>query len=146
MAIRFVRSINPSIFILVRTRYAAEVDELLKLGADQVIAEEFETSIEIFSRSCTSTMFRATSSRTRSASCASTATRCCAVCRWTRRRSAGSRAVRRGHGGQRAGPARKRQHRRTLKDLDLRRSTGATVIAIVRNGEAITIPASTFAL
>ncbi|MBS1128536.1 MAG: Kef-type transport system, predicted NAD-binding component, partial [Nitrospirae bacterium] len=50
MAIRFVRSINPSIFILVRTRYAAEVDELLKLGADQVIAEEFETSIEIFSR------------------------------------------------------------------------------------------------
>jgi CPA2 family monovalent cation:H+ antiporter-2 len=50
MAIRFVRKINPSAFILVRTRYAAEVDELLKLGADQVIAEEFETSIEIFSR------------------------------------------------------------------------------------------------
>ena len=41
---------EPSIFILVRTRYAAEVDELLKLGADQVIPEEFETSIEIFSR------------------------------------------------------------------------------------------------
>ena len=50
MAIRFVRKINPSAFILVRTRYAAEVDELLALGADQVIAEEFETSIEIFSR------------------------------------------------------------------------------------------------
>jgi CPA2 family monovalent cation:H+ antiporter-2 len=50
LAIRHVRRFNPSIFILVRTRHAAEVDELLTLGADQVIAEEFETSIEIFSR------------------------------------------------------------------------------------------------
>ncbi len=49
-AIRIVRSLNPHIFILVRTRYAAEVDELLSFGADQVITEEFETSIEIFSR------------------------------------------------------------------------------------------------
>lgn len=50
MAIRHVRNINTSIFILVRTRYAADIDTLLGLGADQVIAEEFETSIEIFSR------------------------------------------------------------------------------------------------
>ncbi len=50
MAVRMVRQINPAIFILIRTRYAAEVDELTKLGADQVIPEEFETSIEIFSR------------------------------------------------------------------------------------------------
>jgi monovalent cation:H+ antiporter-2, CPA2 family len=50
LALRLVRRMNPSIFILVRTRYAAEVDELLKLGADQVIPEEFETSVEIFSR------------------------------------------------------------------------------------------------
>ena len=49
-ALRFVRQFNPDIFILVRTRYAAEVDELMALGADQVIPEEFETSIEIFSR------------------------------------------------------------------------------------------------
>ena len=50
LALRLVRRMNPAVFILVRTRYAAEVDELLKLGADQVIPEEFETSIEIFSR------------------------------------------------------------------------------------------------
>ena len=50
MAVRMVRRMNPSAFILVRTRYAAEVDELVKIGADQVIPEEFETSIEIFSR------------------------------------------------------------------------------------------------
>lgn len=50
IAVRMARRINPSIFILVRTRYAAEVDELVKIGADQVIPEEFETSVEIFSR------------------------------------------------------------------------------------------------
>jgi CPA2 family monovalent cation:H+ antiporter-2 len=34
----------------VRTRYLIEVDDLNALGADEVIPEEFETSIEIFSR------------------------------------------------------------------------------------------------
>lgn len=50
IAARISRQLNPAIYILVRTRYAAGVDELIKLGADQVIPEEFETSIEIFAR------------------------------------------------------------------------------------------------
>lgn len=41
---------NPHIFIIVRTRYLVEVEDLKALGADEVIPEEFETSIEIFSR------------------------------------------------------------------------------------------------
>ncbi len=41
---------NPELFVIARTRYTAEVDDLLKLGADEVIPEEFETSVEIFSR------------------------------------------------------------------------------------------------
>lgn len=41
---------NPDLYILVRTRYLIEVDDLKALGADEVIPEEFETSIEIFSR------------------------------------------------------------------------------------------------
>ncbi|OGS24373.1 MAG: hypothetical protein A2297_08865 [Elusimicrobia bacterium RIFOXYB2_FULL_48_7] len=44
------RKLNPGIYILVRTRYLVEIEELHKLGANQVIPEEFETSIEIFSR------------------------------------------------------------------------------------------------
>jgi CPA2 family monovalent cation:H+ antiporter-2 len=43
-----MRSIHPSCVILVRTRYVAEVDSLVQLGANIVIPEEFETSIEIF--------------------------------------------------------------------------------------------------
>lgn len=42
--------LNPDLHIIVRTRYVAEITELLELGANQVIPEEFETSIEIFSR------------------------------------------------------------------------------------------------
>jgi CPA2 family monovalent cation:H+ antiporter-2 len=44
------RSLNPSVDILVRTRFVAEVEELRRLGANEVIPEEFETSIEIFAR------------------------------------------------------------------------------------------------
>ncbi len=45
-----VRRLNRSIYIIVRTRFVLDMDSLYKLGADEVIAEEFETSIEIFTR------------------------------------------------------------------------------------------------
>lgn len=44
------RHLAPEAAIIVRTRYVAEVDELRRLGATEVIPEEFETSIEIFAR------------------------------------------------------------------------------------------------
>lgn len=44
------RRINKDVHIIVRTRYVAEISELYELGANEVIPEEFETSIEIFSR------------------------------------------------------------------------------------------------
>jgi CPA2 family monovalent cation:H+ antiporter-2 len=48
--VQLARKENPTLFIIARTRYVAEVDALFRLGADSVIPEEFETSIEIFSR------------------------------------------------------------------------------------------------
>jgi CPA2 family monovalent cation:H+ antiporter-2 len=44
------RQLNSDLHIIVRTRYVAEVAELQKLGANDVIPEEFETGVEIFSR------------------------------------------------------------------------------------------------
>jgi monovalent cation:H+ antiporter-2, CPA2 family len=44
------RQINSDIHIIVRTRYMAEISDLRALGANEVIPEEFETGIEIFSR------------------------------------------------------------------------------------------------
>ena len=44
------RQLNPSIHVIVRTRYILEVEPLFKLGVNEVIPEEFETSVEILSR------------------------------------------------------------------------------------------------
>ncbi len=44
------RAVNPAIHLVVRTRFLHEIEELERLGANEVIAEEFETSVEIFTR------------------------------------------------------------------------------------------------
>ena len=44
------RLLNPAIHIVVRTRYVSSIDELRTFGASEVVPEEFETSLEIFSR------------------------------------------------------------------------------------------------
>ena len=48
--VQLARKENARLYIIVRTRYISEVDDLLKLGANEVIPEEFETSIEIFTK------------------------------------------------------------------------------------------------
>ena len=47
-AVQVARGLNPKIHIVVRTRYLRELEELHQVGADDVVPEEFETSIEIF--------------------------------------------------------------------------------------------------
>lgn len=44
------RRLAPQAFILVRTRYLSEVEALHELGADDVVADELEISIEVYSR------------------------------------------------------------------------------------------------
>ncbi|MDR1777590.1 MAG: cation:proton antiporter [Desulfovibrio sp.] len=44
------RRMNLSLHIVARTRFVTEIGPLRQLGADDVIAEEFESSIEVFSR------------------------------------------------------------------------------------------------
>src|SRR5438132_435532 len=48
--VRVARGLNPALHIIARTRYVVEIPELARLGANVVIPEEFETSIEIFTR------------------------------------------------------------------------------------------------
>lgn len=45
-----IRKICRTVYVIVRTRFVNEIEENLQLGADEVIPEEFETSVEIFSR------------------------------------------------------------------------------------------------
>lgn len=44
------RRMRGDLRIIVRTRYVSEIERLYSLGADEVIPEEFETSVEIFAR------------------------------------------------------------------------------------------------
>ncbi|MGD0783272.1 MAG: NAD-binding protein [Candidatus Aminicenantales bacterium] len=143
--VRFARLLNPRVFIIVRTRYAKEIDELYALGADAVIPEEFETSIEIFSRALEEyhvpkNVIDAQTKLLRSERYGFL------------RDSAGIRPsmekiadlltagtaetfyVGRGCGA--AG--------QTLKELGLRAATGATVIAVVRGQESFAGPAADF--
>lgn len=40
-----VRSLTQTANLIVRTRYVREIEDNLRMGADEVIPEEFETSI-----------------------------------------------------------------------------------------------------
>ena len=47
---QMARRIAPQAFVIVRTRYLKEVEALHDLGADEVVADELEISIEVYSR------------------------------------------------------------------------------------------------
>jgi CPA2 family monovalent cation:H+ antiporter-2 len=147
IAVRMVRELNPAIFILIRTRYAADVDELYKAGANQVIPEEFETSIEIFSRVLHE--YHVPNN---------------VIANQIQLVRFGGYKMLRGYSLDQENIGRIAalfagatvDHiqldpdaptvGRTLRELDLRKNTGATVIAIARNGEANTNPGPDFTL
>jgi CPA2 family monovalent cation:H+ antiporter-2 len=44
------RKLSPGLYILARTSHVRNAQYLLDLGADEIISEEFEAALEIFSR------------------------------------------------------------------------------------------------
>jgi len=48
--VHVARDLNPAAQIVVRTRYTSSIDELMSLGATDVVVEEFEVSIELFAK------------------------------------------------------------------------------------------------
>ncbi len=48
--VALVRRLCPDAYLIARTRYVSEVPLLLELGASEVVPEEFETAVEIFTR------------------------------------------------------------------------------------------------
>lgn len=45
-----IRQLNKRAFILVRTKHVEDIEELYRIGANEVIPEEFETAIDLFER------------------------------------------------------------------------------------------------
>ncbi len=141
------RRLNPALKIFVRARYVAEVDELVRLGATDVVAEEFETSLEL----CATVMaaYGAPERMILREKEAIRAERSSELLRVTKRRrrpntlaqlmtaadveevvlALGSPAI-----GQ------------SLRDLGLREKTGASVIAVAREGKVLGNPGANFVL
>jgi CPA2 family monovalent cation:H+ antiporter-2 len=46
--IRLIKAQSPNVHVIVRTRYVKQMGTLYALGADEVIPEEYETSMQIF--------------------------------------------------------------------------------------------------
>ncbi len=145
-AVKTAREINPRLFTIVRTRYASEIDELTGLGAEDVIPEEFETSIEIFSRVLEKYHVPANiidaQVKVLRGECYGMLRGACSAVRPVAERISDLLAAGTAETyfiGKDAWPAGK-----TLGALDLRGRTGATVIAVVRGEESFPSPGAEF--
>lgn len=145
--VSLARSLNDKLHIIVRTRYTVEITELVSLGANEVIPEEFETSIEIFAR----VLQRFGVSRgTIEEQIAKIRQRGYEMLRSPSTpniemgnlneamHKAVTRTVRLGAGSPAVG--------QTLGELDLRGKTGATVIAVIRDGVPKISPGARYTL
>jgi CPA2 family monovalent cation:H+ antiporter-2 len=146
--VKAAKALNPGLFVIVRTRYASETDELIELGAGDVIPEEFETSIEIFTRVLEKyhvprNVIDAQVKVLRGECYGMLRGSCSAIRPVTERiadlLAAGTAST--FFVGKGAWPAGK-----TLGGLDLRGRTGATVIAVVRGEESFSSPGADFAV
>jgi CPA2 family monovalent cation:H+ antiporter-2 len=140
--VRSARQLNPRLHIVVRTRRLAEIEELTASGANEVVAEEFETSLEIV----TSVLQRLHVPGN--------------IIRSQARllRADGYQMLRSPSPNPLSEPLRRAlavgttdsvllgpEHKAvgmTLRRLDLRSRTGATVLAVVRGDEPMTSPAA----
>ncbi|MDT8446667.1 MAG: cation:proton antiporter [bacterium] len=48
--VRLAKSLNPSLYVIARTRFVNQLEKLYEAGADEVVTAEYEASVEIFAR------------------------------------------------------------------------------------------------
>lgn len=140
-AVRLARELNPAAELIVRTRRVQEIESIRRGGANEVVAEEFETAIEIFTlvlrryhvprnivRAQTRLLRGEGYRMLRSPTLAGEAPEAL-----LRALEMGTTDVFRLEQGSPAVG-------RTLQDLEFRRRTGATVLAVVRGEEGVPNP------
>ena len=115
--VALAREINPAVRIVVRTRYILAIDELRKLGANDVVVEEFEASLELFALALGSLRDSDQPHLARGRRrCGPSTTRCCAarrdpICGSIRcSTSASTTAAGAGRGGGRGAGRRRQRH------------------------------------
>jgi CPA2 family monovalent cation:H+ antiporter-2 len=145
-SLKAVRALAPEVEVVVRTPRFTEIEQLVGAGADQVVAEEFESAIEVFTRvlaayhvprniirAQTRVLRGETYQMLRSAPLGPASEAVLEAL------EAGTTDIYRISAGGRGAGA-------TLMDLDLRRQAGASVIAVVRGEQSHPNPSSDFAL
>jgi len=132
---------NQSIYAVVRLRELDDVDEFIKLGADEIIPEEFETSLQIFSKVLETYHIPLNIIMKQIAIVRNEAYQL------LRKEGTFERQFSRLNEILAAGltetyfiVADNPHVGETISDLDIRAKTGATIIAIVRNGKAVPNP------
>ncbi len=145
LIVRLVKESNPKVYLIVRTRYVKDVDELIKIGADEVIPEEFETSIQILSRVLkhfhipnSIILAQANTLRTESYG----------ILRDVRFTEHAfdeiNQILAQGTIDTFLIQSNSIASKKTLKEIDLRAKTGATVISVIRNNQFILNPSGEF--
>jgi CPA2 family monovalent cation:H+ antiporter-2 len=141
MAVAAARRLNPGLYVIARTRYIAEIEQLYAVGADTVIAEEFETSLEIIRRILGRFGYRP-----------ATIDRQVLTLRQRRYEIFRGGPIEKLPIQTDAGfepfevEVRNRAHGKSLAELGVRENTGATIIAVRRNSEVVPNPPSTHVL
>jgi monovalent cation:H+ antiporter-2, CPA2 family len=140
-ALRVARELNPGLFALARTRALDSIPRLEQSGADEVVAEEFETGIEILTRVLERYHVPRHLIRTQTRILRGESYE---ILRTPKLASGVSDAV---MAALQAGTTDLFQVRagtpaagRSLTELELRQRSGATVIAVVRDGQATLSP------
>jgi monovalent cation:H+ antiporter-2, CPA2 family len=132
--IEAARRLNPNIHIIARTHFLNQIDNFYSIGADEVVSDEFECSIELFSRVLNRYMVPLNEIETQGEELRadhynmlrSPETRRKSICELALDFSdVDIKSIRIGENSKAAG--------RTLGDLDLRKKHGITVLAISRN-------------
>ncbi len=136
------RELSPTVEIVVRTSKFREIEGLRKAGADQVVAEEFESAIEIFTRVLTAYCVPRNVIRAETRALRGEAYRMLrsapvgqAFEAVLEALEAGTTDIYRIASGGRADD-------RTLRELGLREQTGTSVIAVVRGEQSHPNPSS----
>lgn len=146
-SIALARQLNPTLHIVVRTRQLSQIEELRRCGADEVIAEEFESAIEIFTRVLQRYHVPRNVIRTQTRLLRGEGYRMLRSPAFAGRVSAELMdALEAGTTDLFRLAADSTAVGKTLRELDVRRHTGATIIAVVRDETPIPSPASDLAL
>ncbi len=147
IAVSKARKMNPYLQIIARTRFLSEIENFYRIGANEVIGEEFETSIEIFSRALRhyhipTNVLENIVKMIRNQNYAILRGRSSVDVRWEKLNALIEA------GTVETFLIEEEMHacNKSLQELDLRKMTEATIVALVRNGKSYPSPRADFVI